>query len=119
MKSLRNASLLLAAALLGGCVNTPKPMYNWDSYQESVYQYYKVGDTDTERQITALKESIEKSRAKNLLVPPGLHAHLAMLYINTGRPELAMAEFNAEKTAFPESAGFIDFLTSKDKEKFK
>lgn len=117
MKYAKQVPLLLSTVLLGGCVNTPKPMYNWDSYQEVVYEYYKVGDT--EQQISELKKSIEKSRAGNLLVPPGLHAHLAMLYASTGRPELAMAEFNAEKTEFPESSAFINFLTSKNKELLK
>lgn len=52
-------------------------------------------------------------------VPPGLHAHLGMLYGNTGHTDLAMAEFNTEKAAFPESAPFMDFLMSKDKGAFK
>jgi len=36
-----------------------------------------------------------------------------MLYSNTGNRELAMAEFNAEKTQYPESAAYINFLTTK------
>ncbi|CNI29989.1 DUF4810 domain-containing protein [Yersinia pekkanenii] len=118
MKLIQKMSLLLTAAILAGCATAPKPIYHWDNYPSTVYEYYK-SDASPEPQIAALKESIEKSRAKGLPVPPGLHAHLGMLYGNTGQTELAMAEFNTEKSAFPESAPFMDFLMSKDKGAFK
>lgn len=118
MKLTQKIPLLLAAAVLAGCATTPKPIYHWDNYQSTVYEYYK-SDESPEQQIAALKENIEKSRATGLPVPPGLHAHLGMLYANTGKPESAMAEFNTEKTTFPESAPFMDFLMSKDKGAFE
>ncbi|QHB31914.1 DUF4810 domain-containing protein [Yersinia canariae] len=118
MKLTHKMSLLLASAVLAGCATAPKPIYHWDNYQSTVYEYYK-SDASPEQQITDLKESIEKSRAKGLPVPPGLHAHLGMLYGNTGHTDLAMTEFNTEKSAFPESAPFMDFLMSKDKGAFK
>jgi hypothetical protein len=119
MKFPHKIGVLLATALLVGCVDTPKPMYNWDKYQSVVYQYYKSDDTSPMQQIGELKESIEKSNASNQQVPPGLHAHLGMLYANTGHIDLAMAEFNTEKTKFPESAPFMNYLTSKNKDTFK
>lgn len=109
------AFFVFIAVLLAGCVNTPKPLYHWDDYQNNIYHYYKSDSSSTEQQIASLKENIEKSRSKGLSVPPGLHAHLGMLYSNTGRADLAMAEFNTEKRLFPESAAFINFLTSKNK----
>lgn len=115
MNFVRNSGLLLAFAVLCGCTTAPKPLYNWDNYQSTVYQYYQLGETGPEQQITALKASIEKSRAKSLQVPPGLHAHLGMLYSNMGQMDLAMAEFKAEKALYPESGTFMDFLTRKDK----
>ncbi|MGE4754626.1 DUF4810 domain-containing protein [Yersinia enterocolitica] len=118
MKLTQKISLLLAASVLAGCATAPKPIYHWDNYQSTVYEYYK-SDASSEQQIAALKESIEKSRAQGLPVPPGLHAHLGMLYGNTGHTDLAMTEFNTEKSAFPESAPFMDFLMSKDKGAFK
>lgn len=68
MKLTQKMSLLLAAAVLAGCATAPKPIYHWDNYQATVYQYYK-SDASPEQQIAALKESIEKSRAKGLPVP--------------------------------------------------
>ncbi len=101
--------LLVASLLLVGC-QAPKPLYNWDSYQTVVYQYYQQSESDPHAQIDALKKSIEVARAKSLGVPPGLHAHLGMLYATTGALDLAMSEFNQEEALYPESAKFMDFL---------
>ncbi|MEZ2863504.1 DUF4810 domain-containing protein [Proteus terrae] len=79
-------SLVFGALLLTGCASGPQA------------------------QIDALKKSIELSRAKSLGIPPGLHAHLGMLYGATGALDLAMAEFNEEKALYPESAEFMDRL---------
>lgn len=112
------SGVLLAATLLAGCA-APKTIYNWEGYQTTVYQHYQQDDASVDQQIAALQEIIEKSRAKNQAVPPGLHAHLGMVYAKTGRTEQALAEFNTEKKLFPESAPFMDFLMSKDKGSFK
>lgn len=103
-------SLAVGVLLLTGCTSAPKPLYNWDSYQSVVYQYYQQSESAPQSQIDALKKSIELSRAKSLGIPPGLHAHLGMLYGATGALDLAMAEFNEEKTLYPESAAFMDRL---------
>ncbi|WP_436859285.1 DUF4810 domain-containing protein [Citrobacter tructae] len=102
-----------AVLLLAGCAsNAPKNIYTWDGYQDSVYQYY-TNKTSPQEQIATLQKLVEKSRASNKPVPPGVHAQLGMLYSNTGNTELAIREFNAEKTQYPESASYINFLTAK------
>ncbi|MEQ5325626.1 DUF4810 domain-containing protein [Proteus vulgaris] len=103
-------SLAFGTLLLTGCASGSKPLYNWDSYQQVVYQHYQQSESDPQAQIDALKKSIELSRAKSLGIPPGLHAHLGMLYGATGALDLAMAEFNEEKALYPESAEFMDRL---------
>lgn len=103
-------SFAFVTLLLTGCTQAPKPLYNWDSYQSVVYQHYQQSESDPQSQIDALKKSIELSRAKSLGIPPGLHAHLGMLYGTTGALDLAMVEFNEEKILYPESAEFMDFL---------
>ena len=52
----------------------------------------------------------DRAKAKNKPVPPGLHAQLGLLYVDTSRPDLAFQQFNAEKNQFPESAAYMDFL---------
>jgi len=102
--------VLAVAVLLGGCATGPRNLYNWDKYQPTLYQYYQKDTTSPEEQIAALQESIEKSRASNLPVPPGLHAHLGLLCMHTGKGAEALQHFEQEKILFPESAAFMDFL---------
>jgi hypothetical protein len=99
--------------LLTGCAaKTPQKIYIWDGYQDSVYHYY-TNETSPQEQIATLQKLVEQSRASNKPAPPGVHAQLGMLYSNTGNANLAMAEFNAEKTQYPESTTYINFLTEK------
>ncbi|WP_159566234.1 DUF4810 domain-containing protein [Budvicia diplopodorum] len=115
MKLIYKIGCLLAVLLLVGCSKAPRPIYYWNDYQATIYQYYQSDSTSPEQQIEKLKEIIQKAQAKNLPVPPGLHAHLGMLYSNTGHPELAIPEFEAEKAQFPESTTFMNFLINKSK----
>ncbi|OUI94016.1 hypothetical protein HK17_05185 [Acetobacter indonesiensis] len=85
------------------------PLYSWRDYPEQQYLYLK-GQTDHQAQIIALEKDVQKAQAKNLALPPGFHAHLGMLYAATGRTDLAQQEFSQEKTLFPESATYMDFL---------
>lgn len=105
----------LLAILLAGCAaKKAEHIYTWDNYQDALYQYYTTA-TSPQEQISTLNQVVEKARASGKQIPPGLHAQLGLLYSNTGQMELAIAEFNAEKTQFPESAAYIDFLTSNNK----
>lgn len=112
---LRHLILLLAVVTMTGCAAESHRLYHWDKYQSTLYQYYQQDTTSPEDQIASLKESIEKSRAKNKPVPPGLHAHLGLLYAKTGHGPEAVQEFEQEKVLFPEAAPFMDFLLNKEK----
>lgn len=101
---------IFAIIALSGCSTAPKPLYNWDGYQKTVYQYYQQTETSPQQQIEVLKKNIELNKTQGTAVPPGLHAHLGLLYSSTGAIDLAMAEFNTEKALFPESANYMDFL---------
>ena len=103
------AGLLLGSLLLAGC-NSPKPLYQWESYQPQVYGYLK-GDSK-EEQATALERDLEKIKAKNGAVPPGYHAQLGLLYSSLGKDDQMMQQFRTEKALFPESATYMDFLMS-------
>ncbi|WP_312934538.1 DUF4810 domain-containing protein [Pseudomonas sp.] len=103
------AGLVLASVLLAGC-NTPKPLYQWESYQPQVYEYFN-GDSRQE-QALALERDLEKIKAKNGAVPPGYHAQLGLLYSSLGKHDQMIQQFNAEKALFPESTTYMDFLLS-------
>jgi hypothetical protein len=107
-------ALLLAGSLLaGGCATRTPPLYYWGDYQPQVYEYLKGQGKSPAEQILALEKVIQQANAANLPVPPGFHAHLAMLQVAEGKPEIARQEFEAEKSLFPESAGFMNFMLAK------
>ncbi|KQN63090.1 DUF4810 domain-containing protein [Erwinia sp. Leaf53] len=105
----------LAALLMSACAKKVEPIYYWGDYEPALYSYYQH-DVSPQQQIDTLNKVLEQAKAKNKPVPPGLHAQLGLLYVDTSRPDLAFAQFNAEKTQFPESAAYMDFLM-RNKEK--
>ncbi|WP_454676003.1 DUF4810 domain-containing protein [Achromobacter marplatensis] len=106
----RGLAIAALAGLLSACVQQPKPMYSWQSYQPSVYAYLKDDGADSTLQIQALEKNIETARAANVELPPGFRAHLGMLYLKTGDGDKGVEQLQSEKVAFPESAPFMDFL---------
>lgn len=103
---------LAAFFLLAGCAG-PSTLYYWGSYQPQVYAYLKAQDGDHAAEIIALEKTQEQARAANKSLPPGFHAHLGMLHIAAGKPDLARQAFEAEKASFPESAAYMDFMLAK------
>jgi hypothetical protein len=109
MMSLRvTASAVVAGVLLGGCVQQPQTLYQWESYQPEVYQYFEGESKD--QQIEALERDLQKIRSTNRLAPPGYHAQLGLLYLDVGKDDQMVQEFKTEKVLFPESAQYMDFL---------
>ncbi|MCX2561811.1 DUF4810 domain-containing protein [Acetobacter farinalis] len=106
--ALAGLGLLGCLAACSGADKTP-PLYSWQDYPTQQYLYLK-GQTDPQAQITVLEKDVQKAQSKGLALPPGFHAHLGMLYATTGRTDLAQQEFSQEKTLFPESATYMDFL---------
>ena len=109
-----NTSLRLVIAsvfvlILAGCGGGPKYLYYWGSYEDSIYNMYvEPGKSSVTDEINRLEEQIEKTVNSGQFVPPGLHAHLAYLYVTQGDYATAMIHFQEEKAKFPESASFID-----------
>lgn len=111
-------SAIFALLSLIGCVSAPPTLYGWGSYQSQVYEYLKGENNGPEAQLAALDEDLQKFDADGKKHPPGLHAHLGLLYASLGKTGDAVREFETEKSLFPESAEYIDFLLS-DKRKLK
>lgn len=101
-----------ALVFLSGCATQEKPLYYWGSYQAQTYAYFK-GEASPEEQIIALEEDVQKARAEGLELPPGYHAHLGMLYAKVGKEDQVVQQLETERTYFPESASFMDFLLRK------
>ena len=48
-------------------------------------------------------------------IAPGIHAHLAMLYFESGNGSEGIQHFELEKQLYPESTHYIDFLISAER----
>jgi len=103
--------MALALLLLVGCAHQPVSLYQWGSYQDQVYLYFK-GES-REAQIQALEKDLQVMQAAHRPVPPGLRAHLGMLYAETGSDAKAQENLLAEKASYPESTTYIDLLLKK------
>jgi len=97
--------------VLSGCATKPPNMYSWGSYEPQVYAHFK-STASPEQQIAALEKNLPSS-SNNISLPPGYHAHLGMLYGEVGRMDDMKKEFETEKTLFPESTPFMDFMLRK------
>lgn len=104
-----NLGALLLVTALTGCAG-PKPLYSWNGYQQHVYSHLKNEGASAEEQILELERGIQVAASSGSHLPPGYHAHLGLLYLNTGRTDRALAAWNQEKSLFPESTRYIDFL---------
>lgn len=98
------------SAMVAACVHSPQTMYDWQSYQPTVYSYLVDETGDYAAQAQALEHNIETSRATDTVLPPGFRAHLGLLYLKMGHGAKAMEQFEGEKLAFPESEPFMDFV---------
>lgn len=94
-------------ALLSGC-SSPKTLYQWESYQSQVHDYF-TSDAK-QAQAEALERDLQKIASTDGKVPPGYHAQLGLLYSSLGKDDQMVQQFNTEKALFPESAAYMDFL---------
>lgn len=114
------AAALLAvflAAQLGGCATRLAPRYAWGDYPALLLEGLRADDgqpgADAQGGAQAQLQQLQADLARasgQLAVPPGLHAHIGLLQLRLGRPDLAALQFQAEKAAFAEAAPFMDFL---------
>ncbi|MCK6390071.1 MAG: DUF4810 domain-containing protein [Azonexus sp.] len=106
------AALALASSALSGCASRPQPLYHWGSFQAQQYAYFK-GQKGPEEGIQELLKIQEEAKAAGRPVPPGLKAHMGLLYGLTGRTDLLEQNLLAERQQFPESSVYVDFLLKK------
>ena len=106
----RVVAVAVLAIWFAGCAQTSAPLYLWESFPRQQYAYLMREGISPEQQIKEIEAHAEKARAASAQLPPGLRAHLGMLYLSVGNPGRAIELWNAEKTAFPEAAPYMDQL---------
>ncbi len=103
--------ILVASLALVGCAQPgPKPLYQWNGYQPAVYQYLKSNGIEGADQLAPLEAQLAKNDAAGVASPPGMRAHIGLLYSKAGNDAAAQRYLEAERAQFPESAAYIDFL---------
>lgn len=115
-KTLANFALASAAAmLLSGCADdSPRQLYYWDgAYTSSVYEYL-TEEGEAGAQIAALEESLQKAYQRAAKVPPGLYAHLGLLYLSQGNGAKFKAYVEKEAELYPESRDYAMFLLNQN-----
>jgi len=105
----KTLSLMLFLLVITGCNLAPNHQYYWGEYENLIYDSYnKPGSATPELQIQKITQDIEQAKENRKKIPPGLYAHLGMMYAFQGNKSLALAAFNEEKRLFPESSALID-----------
>lgn len=102
------AMTITMASWLTGCA-APKRMYEWGDYQAKVYEHFK-GTGSPEQQILDLQGDLELMKAEGKTAPPGYYGHMGLLYLTVGKNDLAAQSWLQEKSIYPESAKYMDFL---------
>jgi hypothetical protein len=104
MKRFGQFLLVLSLGTLAACAQPPH--YQWGGYEPALYGYYKdpaLADAYAEKVAEAVKRGEQEGH-----VAPGLHAEYGYVLMNSGRKAEAIAEFEAEKKHWPESALLMD-----------
>lgn len=107
------AALCVALGLVG-CTTPSSSLYSWGSYPQQNYLMYSQPEkASPAAQILKLEAEIERAKGKNLAVPPGLYAHLGLMYFQENQPAQAAEYFQLERQVYPESTVMMDRLLKK------
>lgn len=108
---LRLAIAASSALILAGCATPSR--FEWGGYEGSLYAYSKKPELRAQYR-TALEKAIaEGSRTHRLA--PGLCAELGYLALEDGDAPRAVALFEQEMAAFPESRPFLSNVVARAK----
>ncbi len=112
MKKYLLACSLASLLLLTACAtNQQSTLFSWGDYQSVVYDGLE-GQSSIDEQIQKLEKSIQIAHEHNRTVAPGLYAHLGMLYIKSGQRDKGISLLSKEKTIYPESTQYMNYLIS-------
>lgn len=107
--------LVALAFFIGGCTHQPTALYEYGDYSESYYADKKNMSEESTLKLQMSMEQAIQMRGESISgrVPPGIYANLGYMYLKSGNPNKAIANFQKEKSTYPESAHFMDRLIKK------
>ena len=106
---MRKGLILVASlAILASCT-TQKPLYTWEKYEITSYNYLKNSD---EKSIQELIENYQKvidtQKGTRGVVPPGVYADYGFILLQEGKTEKGKEMLKKEIALYPESKIFIE-----------
>ncbi|WP_088143339.1 DUF4810 domain-containing protein [Achromobacter xylosoxidans] len=108
MKRLITVPLVAAALLLSaGCAQNNNSKYTWGKYDDALHSFYKQPGQSAEY-MAELEKTIQMAEAGKLPAAPGIYAEYGYMLMLAQRNGEAVAYFQKEKAAWPESARFMD-----------
>jgi hypothetical protein len=94
--------------MLASCT-VQKPLYTWDKYDVTSYNYLKNSDEkSTQALIETYQNIIEKQQGSRGVVPPGVYADYGFILLQDNKTEEGKAMLLKEVELYPESKTFID-----------
>lgn len=109
-RPLRLIAISFLALTLGACATKNPPLYSWQGYQANLDAYFRASSLSPDAQTQKMEQDLQKIQVAGLSVPPGYHAHLGLLYAEQGDLDKFAQQVALEKSKFPESQPFMDFL---------
>lgn len=98
----------ISILLLVSCT-VQKPLYSWDKYETTSYNYLKNADEkSTQELIESYKNIIENQKGSRGVVPPGIYADYGFILLMANKTEEGKAMLLQEVALYPESKIFID-----------
>ena len=104
-------AVTLSLWLLSGCAKPSDEIYYWGEYEQLIHDMYvDPGSADATMQVEKLTADIQKAESMGKPVPPGIYAHLGLMYASLGQSAQGKAALLEEQKLYPESAVFIQGL---------
>lgn len=108
-------SLVVIVALASGCATT---QYDWNDYDRRLLDHYKAAGKDAEF-LSVMSAHLLELESKGVRPPPGLYAEVGTFHLRRGDRGSAMAFYEKEKAAWPESRTLMTALIKSLEEKAK
>lgn len=101
--------LLLLTVIMMAVSGCSRQLYDWGGYNDHLYDYYHDPST-ADAFLIRLEKHLEKIESAQGTPAPGLYAEVGTLYLQKGDEAQAVAFYQKEHDAWPESRYFMSML---------
>jgi len=103
--------IMVGALALGVAACATPSRFEWGNYEYSLYSFSKAPEA-RENYRKSLQDAILRGEQSARLAP-GMHAELGYLFLEDGNNAEAIASFQKEMAAFPESRVFLSSVVAR------